>query len=356
MHEKKIFFTVATSGMNGNEVTVLQVARSAGNAGNFSFPLDTSLSSVTVYITGSSLDFTLYSPTGVSQSDSMTDGSLGSIQTVGNLKKIKLKSNSQTGEWSININSTSSYTMRVIGQSSVNILSYFVEISQGGHSDSWGQIFTRPSTGQNAILFLSVTGDETFTVTEVLLVDASGSNVVNGSVKSVGGRDYLVSLNRIPEGLFGLQLEGLLNKSSSRFQRQSSNHRKGSRITVKPPTQNALTPGVPFSFNFTVSTYGTAGNHTIRARTSNGFSVSVPSSLNVESGRSAQGTATLTAPSITESGTDFTLTIEAEAPGSTDLNYATLRLTVSSASGRFSGLYSFSMCLSLFGLFLSLFM
>ncbi|KAI7810845.1 von Willebrand factor A domain-containing protein 7 [Triplophysa rosa] len=342
--------TAITDTFTSGLVTVLQVARSAGNAGNFSFPLDTSLSSVTVYITGSSLVFTLYSPTGVSQSDSVTDGSLGSIQTVGNLKKIKLKSNSQTGEWSININSTSSYTLRVIGQSSVNILSYFVEISRGGHSDSWGQIFTRPSIGQNATLFLSVTGGESVTVTDVLLVDASGSNVVNGSVTSVGGTDYLVSLNRIPEGAFGLRLKGLLNNSSSRFQRQSSNNHKGSRITVTAQTQNTITPGVPFSFNFTVSTNTTAGNYTIRARTSNGFSVSVPSSLNVESGRSAQGTATLTVPSITESGTDVTLTFEAEAPGSTDLNYAKLRLIVSAASGRFSGWYSFSMCLSLFGL------
>lgn len=78
-----------------------------------------------------------------------------------------------------------------------------------------------------------MTGGESVTVTDVLLVDASGSNFVNGSVKSVGGTDYLVSLNRIPEGAFGLRLKGRLNNSSSRFQRQSSNHRKGSRISVK---------------------------------------------------------------------------------------------------------------------------
>lgn len=347
--------TAITDTFTSGLVTVLQVARSAGNAGNFSFPLDTSLSNVTIYITGSSLVFTLYSPTGVSQSDSVTDGSLGSIQTVGNLKKIKLKSNNQTGEWNISINSTSSYTLRVIGQSSVNVLSYFVEISQGGHSDSWGQIFTRPSTGQNATLFLSVTGGQSVTVTDLLLVDASGSSVVNGSVKSVGGTDYLVSLDKIPEGAFGFRLKGLLNNSSSRFQRQSSIHHKGSKISVKAQTQNTTKPGVPFSFNFTVATNATAGNYTIRARTSNGFSVSVPSSLNVASGGSAQGTATLTVPSNTESGTDVTLTIDAEAPGSTDLNYVTLRLTVSAASGRFSGWYSFTMCLSLFGLFISLF-
>nr|XP_055060965.1 von Willebrand factor A domain-containing protein 7-like [Misgurnus anguillicaudatus] len=348
--------TAITDTFNSGQVTVFQVARSAGNAGNFSFLLDSSLSSVTVYITGDSTVFTIYSPTGVSQSYSMIDGSLGSIQTVGNLKKIKLKSDNQAGQWSISVNSTSSYTLKVIGKSSVDVLFYFVELIQGGHGDSWGQIFTRPSIGQNATLFLSVSGGELATVTDVFLVDASGSNVVNGTVKSVGGTDYLVSLNRIPEGAFGLLLKGLLNNSlpSSRFQRQSSIHHKGSRITLTVETQTTTTPGVSFSFNFTVATNTTAGNYTIRARTSNGFTVTVPSSLNVSTGGSVQGTGTLTVPSNTEFWTDVTLIVEAEAPGSTDLNYATVRITASATSIKFSGLQSFSMFLALIGLFVSL--
>ncbi|XP_055060966.2 von Willebrand factor A domain-containing protein 7 [Misgurnus anguillicaudatus] len=339
-----------------DQVTVLQVARSAGNAGNFSFLLDSSLSNVTVYITGDSLDVTVYSPTGGSQSGSVINGGLGSIQTVGNLKKITLKSDFQTGQWSISVNSTSSYTMKVTGQSSVEVLFYFVKITLGGHGEAWAQILTRPSIGQNATLFLSVSGGESATVTDVLLVDASGSSVVNGNVTSVGDTDYLVSLNRIPEGAFGLLLKGLLNNSSSssRFQRQSSIHHKGSRITVAVETQTTTTPGVSFSFNFTVATNTTAGNYTIRARTSNGFTVTVPSSLNVSTGGSVQGTGTLAVPFNTESGTDVTLIVEAEAPGSTDLNYATVRITASATSIKFSGLQSFSMFLSLISLFVSL--
>nr|XP_055060966.1 von Willebrand factor A domain-containing protein 7-like [Misgurnus anguillicaudatus] len=339
-----------------DQVTVFQVSRSAGNAGNFSFLLDSSLSNVTVYITGDSLDVTVYSPTGGSQSGSVINGGLGSIQTVGNLKKITLKSDYQTGEWSISVNSTSSYTMKVTGQSSVEVLFYFVKITLGGHGEAWAQILTRPSIGQNATLFLSVSGGESATVTDVQLVDASGSSVVNGNVTSVGDTDYLVSLNRIPEGEFALRLKGLLNNSSSssRFQRQSSIHHKGSRITVAVETQTTTISGVSLSFNFTVSTNTTAGNYTIRARTSNGFTVTVPSSLNVSTGGSVQGTGTLAVPFNTESGTDVTLIVEAEAPGSTDLNYATVRLTASATSIKFSGLQSFSMFLSLISLFVSL--
>ncbi|XP_073699142.1 von Willebrand factor A domain-containing protein 7-like [Garra rufa] len=340
--------TVITDVITTDLVTVLQVERSSSKAENFSFVLDPTLSNVTVYITGDSPVFTLYSPTGVSQSGSVADGPLGSILTVGNLKRVKLNSDNQTGEWKISINSTSSYSLKVIGQSSVDVLFYFVEIVEGGHGDSWGQSFTRPFIGRNATFYVSVTGRDSVTVTDVLLVEASGSGAVNGTIKSVGATEFLVNIDRIPEWAFVVQLKGLLNDSSlvSQFQRQSPVQHKGSRITVTAQSQNITQPGVPMSLNFTVATNTTDGNYTIRARTDQGFSMSFSSSLILGPGGSAQGSVTLTAPSDTESGTDVTLTIEAEAPGSTDLNYITLRFTVSTANTIFSGCYLFSMCLS----------
>ncbi|KTF71627.1 hypothetical protein cypCar_00045911 [Cyprinus carpio] len=348
---------VITDAITADLVTVLQVERSSAKAENFSFVLDPSLSNTTVYITGDSLVFTLYSPTGVSQSGSVADGPLGSILTVGNIKRVKLNSDNQTGEWKISINATSSYTLKVIGkifvsacQSSVNVLFYFVEIVEGGHGDSWGQRFTRPFIGRNATFYVSVTGRDSVTVTDVLLVEASGSDVVRGTIKAVGATDFLVNIDRIPEWPFVVQLKGLLNDSSlvSQFQRQSPTQQQGSRITVMAQSQNITQPGVPLSLNFTVATNTTSGNYTIRARNDQGFSVSFPSSLILGTEGSAQGSVTLTAPSDTESGTDVTLTIEAEAPGSTDLNYVTLQLTVSTANAIFSGYHSLSMCLSFF--------
>lgn len=55
--------------------------------------------------------------------------------------------------------------------------------------------------------------------------------------------------------------------------------------------------------------------------------------LNVASGGSAQGIVSLTPPAETLSGTDVTLTIEAEGPGGADSNYAVLRLSVLSKVG-----------------------
>uniref|UniRef100_A0A8C2A2H0 von Willebrand factor A domain containing 10, tandem duplicate 2 n=1 Tax=Cyprinus carpio TaxID=7962 RepID=A0A8C2A2H0_CYPCA len=332
---------VISDAITADLVTVLQVERSSAKAENFSFVLDPSLSNTTVYITGDSLVFTLYSPTGVSQSGSVADGPLGSILTVGSIKRVKLNSDNQTGEWKISINATSSYTLKVIGQSSVNVLFYFVEIVEGGHGDSWGQRFTRPFIGRNATLFVSVTGGDSVTVTDVLLVEASGSNVVNGTIKALGATDFLVNIDRIPEWPFVVQLKGLLNDSTtrslpSRFQRQSPTQQQGSRFTITAQPNSTIEPGTPFVLNFTLVTNATGGSYTIRARTDRSFSVSFPSSLNAGTEGSAQGTVTLTAPSNTESGTDVTLTIEAEDPESSDSNYVALRFTVMTTVTDFS--------------------
>ncbi|XP_058638553.1 von Willebrand factor A domain-containing protein 7 [Onychostoma macrolepis] len=320
---------VITDASTSAPVTVLQVVRSPAIAENFSFVLDPSLSNVTVYVTGDSPVFTIYSPTGLSQSGSEADGPLGSILTVGNLKRVKLNSDNQTGKWKISINSISFYSLKVTGQSSVNFLFNFVERLEGG---DFTPKANRPFMGLNATLFVSVTGGDSVTVTDVLLVEASGSDVVNGTIKSLGGTDFLVNIDRIPEWAFVVQLKGLLNDSTRslpiQFQRQSPTRQQGSRVTITAQPSSTIEPGIPFVLNFTLVTNATGGSYTIRSRTDRSFSVSFPSSLDTGTVGSAQGIITLTAPSNTKSGTDVTLTIEAEDPGTGDSNYVALRFTV----------------------------
>ncbi|XP_073699344.1 von Willebrand factor A domain-containing protein 7-like [Garra rufa] len=319
---------VITDASTSALVTLLQVVRSPAVAENFFFVLDPSLSNVTVYVTGDSPVFTIYSPTGVSQSDSVADGPLGSILTVGNLKRVKLNSDNQTGEWKISISSTRFYSLIVTGQSSVNFLFNFVEQLEGG----FAPLSNRPFIGRNATLFVSVTGGDSVTLTDVLLIEASGSGVVNGTIKSLGATDFLVNIDRIPEWAFVVQMKGLLNDSTrslpSRFQRQSPTQQRGSRVTITALPSSTIEPGIPFVLNFTLVTNATGGNYTIRARTDRSFNVSFSSSLDTGIEESAQGTITLTAPSDTESGTDVTLTIEAEDPKSGDSNYVAVRFTV----------------------------
>ena len=88
-------------------------------------------------------------------------------------------------------------------------------------------------------------------------------------------------------------------------------------------------PGTLFSVPFSVTTGGAGGNFTIRATNNQqSFNSVSPTSLILVSGNSTDGTVNITAPLNTPSGTDFSLTIEAEAPGGADTNYVMLRFSV----------------------------
>lgn len=93
---------------------------------------------------------------------------------------------------------------------------------------------------------------------------------------------------------------------------------------------STLEPGGTITVPFTVETNTTAGSYTVRARNDRGFDLSFPGSVTLEAGGRAEGTVTLTAPSDTPSGSDVTLTIEAEAPGATDSNYVVMSFAVAS--------------------------
>lgn len=53
---------------------------------------------------------------GVRQGHNQASGDLGTIQTVGNLRRIRLKANRQSGKWQININSAQPYTLKITGE------------------------------------------------------------------------------------------------------------------------------------------------------------------------------------------------------------------------------------------------
>lgn len=53
---------------------------------------------------------------GVTQNHNEVSGKLGSINTVGNLWRIRLHADSMKGTWQINIISNQPYTLKVTGQ------------------------------------------------------------------------------------------------------------------------------------------------------------------------------------------------------------------------------------------------
>lgn len=310
-------------------VTILQRSRSPGRKESFPFLLDKSMSNTTIYITGSSLTFNLHSPSGVSQSNSVVNGPLGTIHRVGNLQRIQLNG-SDTGLWQIEMTTTQPYTVKVTGQSAITFIYDFVEEFKGPHP-GFAVIDGRPSAGSPAKLLLTLTGEkgpEALEVHQVALVEVSGEKVSNGTVDKMADGDLLVTVKEVPGGEFVVLLKGKDKTYSSLFQRQTTTQMSLSKVTIKAVADSSMLPGEVFKLNFTVTTNGTGGAYTIRTRNDKNIPMSHPSTLNVASGGSAQGTISLTPPSATLSGTDVTLTIEAEGPGGADSNYAVLRLSV----------------------------
>ncbi|XP_015250353.1 PREDICTED: von Willebrand factor A domain-containing protein 7-like [Cyprinodon variegatus] len=316
-------------------VTLLQASRSPGQTDSFTFIVDQTVTNLRVYITGKSVTFTLTSPTGASQQSTDSSGSLiNNLQQVGNFITAQLQK--QVGKWKMEMVSTNPYTLRVIGQSSVDFLFDFVVPSEGPFG-GFDTLDTRPRAGVTGRLLVSITGSDSATVNEVALVESSaGSEEITGAVASQGDGDYLVQFDMMPEVEFSVRVKGRVQGSSNDFQRQSSTNFRASNLTLTADSENILIPGTPVSVPFTVSWTGSDGNVTIRASNNKGFDLTSPSMLFLKGGNSTNGTVTLSAPTNTPSGSDVILTIEAETPDGTDSNYIVLRFSILNSNGDFS--------------------
>ncbi|XP_061625324.1 von Willebrand factor A domain-containing protein 7-like [Phyllopteryx taeniolatus] len=324
-------------------VTVFQVVMNPGKPDNFTFVFDSSLRNVTVYITGtSSLSFNLTSATGVSQSSSESSGPLASLSLAGNLRRLTLNNDNETGMWEISVDSNDTYSVKVTGQSSINFIYNLVEAHEGLHADFFLKE-GRPLSGGNATLLVTVAGSDSVNIPEITLYDNSGPAEVNGTLQSLGGSNFLVTFNEIPAGDFVVRLRGEDSSSSlrstpSRFQRQASTQMKTSSISLTAQANSTnIEPGSTVVIPFTVTTTTSGvinetatGTFRVRATNDRSFDSTSPSSVTIETdgGGRANGTVTLTAPDTAASGTDVTLTIEADDAATTDINYVVLRFSV----------------------------
>ncbi|XP_048105322.1 von Willebrand factor A domain-containing protein 7-like isoform X1 [Alosa alosa] len=309
--------------------TLIQVVRNPGASETFSFTVDSSVQTLLVYVTGDSPTFTITSASGATQRSQEASGRLGSIQNVGNLHTVRLTSPLQTGQWQISVVSSQPYTLKAIGESTIDFFFEFVEVIQDPQP-GFTVLDSRPQAAGDASLSVSVTGGSAVKVTEVTATQVSGSGAVRGTLEQTATGDYLVTMRGLPAGRFFLQLRGLNSSASNEvFQRQSSTQLITSTVAVSAQDDGDWRPGTDFSvpFNVTVGN-GAGGTVVVRHLNDRGFATSFPSNLTVGSGGIAEGSGTLSAPSDTASGTGVVLVIEADSPGSADFNYVLVRLTV----------------------------
>lgn len=310
-------------------VTILQRARTPGKVETFPFLLDGSVSNVTLYITGTSTSFSLRSPTGVSQNSTEIAGPLGTIHTVGNLKRVRLTLN-EMGLWEILVNSPYAYTVKVTGQSAITFVYDFVETFKGPHP-GYGIIDGRPQAGSPTTLLLTLTGQhgpDTLRVLEASLVEVSGTGVAAGTVQEMGGGKFLVSVDSAPAGEFVVLLKGEDTSTSSQFMRQSTTQMSVTPVSVKVAVASSMEPGRVFDVPFSVTGSGTETRFNIQARNDKNFDMSYPGSIDCGNSTQANGTLSITAPVNTASGTDVTLTIDVEDTVTGNSNYAVVRLSV----------------------------
>ncbi|KAJ0050700.1 hypothetical protein NL108_005083, partial [Boleophthalmus pectinirostris] len=329
-------------------VNVFQVVSNPGKPEKFNFTVDGSIKNMTLYITGaSSLTFNISSPSGASQSSSVSNGPLASMTTAGNLRRLSLNTDNQTGLWKIDVNSNDPYSVKVIGQSSVNFIYNLVEPHEGAHGD-YSLKEGRPVTGGNATVLVTVTSDAV-KITEVTLYDSSGPTEVNGTLKAcpcpacdnIQSHDgnILVFFDNIPSGDFVLRIKGedstTTRNTPTSFQRQASTQIKSSSISVTAQVSSmSIEPGSSLSIPFTVASLSNgavnqnaSGEFTVNAQNDRSYSSSSPSSVTMSEGR-ANGTVTITVPSSAPSGSDVTLTITAQDSTASDINYTVLRFSV----------------------------
>ncbi|KAM6911568.1 von Willebrand factor A domain-containing protein 7-like [Lycodopsis pacificus] len=330
-NELPVATSIITESSSSSLVTLLQAARSPGKSDNFTFIVDETVTNLKVYITGRSIAFTITSPTGESEGASQqinkrTRSLITASQSVGNFKTLQLKR--QVGLWKIEMVSSNPYTLKVIGQSPIDFLFDFVEASQGPLT-GYDALDTRPRAGVNGSLLVTLTGSDSATVTEVALVKSSGSEI-KGVVEPQGGGSFLVHVDMMPSVEFVVRVKGLNDSVAPNevFERQSSTNFRASNLTVMADSDSILVPGTLLYVPFSVMTSGVGGNFTIQATNNRQFNSTSPTNIFLETGSSANGTVTLSAPLNTPSGSDVTLTIVVEAPGGEDTNYVVLRFSI----------------------------
>ncbi|KAF5897615.1 von Willebrand factor A domain-containing protein 7-like, partial [Clarias magur] len=267
---------------------------------------------------------------GISQSSAELNGALGLIENIGNFYTVQPNISIQTGLWVFSIDSTQPYTIRVVGESKIDFIFDFVELSQGAHP-SYAVLNSRPAANTNLTLLVSMIGGDSVTPTAVSLVEASSTNSFNGTLEEGGSGQYLVTFSSTPAGEFTVRVTGQISSSKTSdntFQRQTPTQFQTSSVTVITQPVGTVEPGKQFTLPFTVSTTGSGGSFKISVSNDRSFDSLFNASLTLDSGGSANATVALTVPANTSSGTDVTVTIQAEAPDGSDSNYAVLRLAV----------------------------
>ncbi|XP_069497129.1 von Willebrand factor A domain-containing protein 7-like isoform X2 [Ambystoma mexicanum] len=313
-------------------VTLLQVRKTPPTSEQaFTFLIDTAVSNVSVYVTGKP-QFKLTNPDGVSYTGFASPSPIASSQVAGNLERISLTSPIKMGAWTLVVTSTLEFSLRVTGDSLVDLAYDFVE-EVGGRHPGIMKISGRPRAGAPANMIVLVTGLKSFpsmSFKELYLTDIQGTILQKLPLNRTASPDRFWAVsNSLPKDQFLVMLNGEDGAGRS-LQRLSTslNTVSASRVQLLG-SLTSLFPGEVYDIPFVVNNSGVASDFNILVQGDKGFvSGFSPRSVRLDTNQAVNGSVRITVPASTEPGTLLTLTIQSETTDKTNFNYAFTQLTV----------------------------
>ncbi|MFI5180605.1 MAG: PKD domain-containing protein [Thermoanaerobaculia bacterium] len=315
--------------LRSNLVTLLRVDDTLSTAKTYTFPVDSTVSEITVSISGSTAGV-LKRPNGSTVKGSDAGVTLTSLST-GALYDL---TGPAPGDWSVTINAGVTFSLAVTGVSPLNLTDFqFVrQAGRPGHQGSF-PLPGYPSAGGTSDVRAEMTPGFATAQFEFRGQDGGILSTLTMTQATEPPQLQFNGSATLPSGGFLIYVTGLDSKGKH-YQRALRSTQNAESVTVEPPAGQNLHPGVTTNYVFQVKNQGSANTFTVKAGDERGYVSSVsPSTLTLGAGATASPIVQMIPPTGAADGTTdiLTFSVSSTAPAGVT-NFATVLSTVVSGT------------------------
>jgi hypothetical protein len=311
--------------VRSNEVNLLLIADTfAGTARTYSVPVDSTMTRITFSISGTtSVVVTRPSGSIVQPSDpgvtvlSLSSGTIYSII------------NPVAGEWRVSVNGTGDVSVKVSGESSLDLSSFrFVEL--GGRSGHQGffPIDGLPLAGQEGTVEAVMSGD--FSSAQFELRSETGTVLQTLALSPVPETtDEFSGKVTPPASSFRVYVTGR-DITGANYQRLLSGSIRPQTVDIDAPVSQELGPGQSLTYTFTVTNLGASDAFSFTGSDDENYLTAIsPTVFSLNTNESRDVTVQLQTPVNAMPGTSDTLTVNVASTGATEAsNFAVVTSVV----------------------------
>lgn len=338
--------SIVEDNTTADKVTLLHVESDQEKMSVHSFRVDSSITNITLHVTGTMMECILTSPSDQSQSllNETLKGPLAELEHFQGLYRISLLPPIQPGQWKLQAKSDEHLTFNAIGDSSVDFLYYFATVTNETHP-GLARVEGSPIAGVPAYLVLAVTGlasDDEASFSHATLLGAEGESLQQVKLNSSSASSFyyleeLVGLvDSVPRVPFCVKLTGQ-DSSGNKLERVSTEMVQPTHVQVQVLSSPRLVPGHSTIVEYYVLNHGPARLFSLTAHDDCGYLHSRgPHRFPVAARGRFLGQVDLHTPSTAQAGAAVTLTFTVHALDSPDSNFAVAYLTVVPPDGDMS--------------------